>query len=41
MPAHVGHRLAVGGGMLLSVGTHQVFSYDGKGSRELVCPDNA
>lgn len=40
MPMHVGYRLAVGGGRLISLGTHQIFAYDGKTSEELVCPDN-
>lgn len=40
IPQHVGYRLAVSAGKLLSIGTHQLFAYDAQSSVELVCPDN-
>ncbi|RCX31124.1 hypothetical protein DFQ59_10388 [Thioalbus denitrificans] len=41
LPRHVGYKLATAPEHLLSIGTHQIFSYDGRSAEEIVCPDNA
>lgn len=40
-PTHTGYKLTVVEDMLISIGSHQVFSLENNNWKELVCPDNA
>lgn len=40
-PAHVGYKLTVTEDMLISIGSHQIFSLENNTWKELICPDNA